>query len=94
LLCVKGSRNPAIREAPMRDIFVLLQAWSARLDGRSRRMLIFVSSAGLMLFAGTTVTSAQKGDYAEAAAGVVMLAAMAAVGATAWSARRGSKPRA
>ena len=72
----------------MRMIIFLLHELSARLDRRTRRLLLFVSALMLVLFARTTVAALQTGDYADAAAGGVMLVVATLLAAVAWSAPR------
>ncbi len=72
----------------MRIIFDLLSNHAARLDRRTGRLLMFCSALGLTLFAGTTAGALRSGDYADAAAGAVLLIATAAIAAMAWTGLR------
>ena len=72
----------------MRIIYALLQTLALRLDGRSRRVLLFASAGALAFFARATVAAAQAGAYADTAASVLMLAGAAVAAAIAWSAPR------
>ncbi len=72
----------------MRFIHSLLQACAARLDGRTRRVLLFAATAALAFFARAIVAAAQAGAYADVAAGAVMLVGAAVAAAVAWSAPR------
>ncbi|HET9019591.1 MAG TPA: hypothetical protein VFN46_08395 [Acetobacteraceae bacterium] len=72
----------------MRLILLLLQSFSARLDRRSRRLLLFAATLTLTLFARTTVAALHSGAYADAAAGLVMLGLAAVAAAVACSAPR------
>ncbi len=70
----------------MQIVTLLLRELSARLDRRARRVLLFSSALALTFFARSTVAALQGGNYADAAAGLVMLggaAVMAAVASTA-----------
>ncbi len=69
----------------MRIIYDMLRDQAGRLDRRTRRLLVFLSAAGLTLFAGTTLGAIRAGAYADAAAGLVLLGAAAAVAAIAWT---------
>lgn len=77
----------------MRVLLALLQESVARLERRSQRLLLLSCTAVMVVFAGTTVTAAQAGEYAEMAAGAVMLGAMTTVCATIWAVRRGNGSR-
>ena len=72
----------------MRIIHALLQTLALRLDGRSRRVLLFASTGALAFFARATVSAAQAGAYADTAASGLMLAGAAVAAAVAWSAPR------
>jgi hypothetical protein len=72
----------------MRIVFGLLQEYATRLDRRTRRALVFICAAAMTLYARTTVVAVQDGQYADMAAGIVLLAVVAAVSAMAWSAPR------
>jgi len=69
----------------MRIIHALLQTLALRLDGRSRRVLLFASTGALAFFARATVSA---GAYADTAASGLMLAGAAVAAAVAWSAPR------
>jgi len=73
----------------MRTVFALLQDYATRIAPPTRRMLIFICAVAMTLYARTTVAAVQAGAYANVAAGLVLLAGLAAVSAMAWSARRG-----
>jgi len=51
-------------------------------------MLVFACAVGMTLFAQTTVVAVRQGEYPDAAAGVLLLAAFAIASAMAWSAPR------
>lgn len=72
----------------MRPILFLLQNLASRLDRRARRTVLFAATLMLALFARTTVAALHSGAYADAAAGLVMLALAAAAAAVACSAPR------
>ena len=72
----------------MHPILFLLQSLAARLDRRGRRLLLFAATLTLTLFARTTVAALHDGAYADAAAGLVMLAIGTVAAAVAWSALR------
>jgi hypothetical protein len=77
----------------MRIFYQLLREYAARLDRRTRRILVFSCAAAMTLYARTTVAAVQDGQYADMAAGIVLLAVVAAVSAMAWSAPRRSASR-
>jgi hypothetical protein len=70
----------------MRLYLRLLRHVSNRLDRRTRRILAFCYAIGMMLFALTTVAAVREGEYPDAAAGLLLLAALAIASAMAWSA--------
>ena len=72
----------------MRTLFLLIDELSARLDLRTRRILLVASMAGLTLFARTTVAALQATDIPEAVAGFALLLLFAA-GSAAACTRRG-----
>jgi hypothetical protein len=77
----------------MRELFGLLQEFVARQDRRTQRYLLVSCTAAMALFAGTTVTAAQIGDYPNMMAGALLLAAVAVVSSLVWSARRAAARR-
>jgi hypothetical protein len=71
----------------MHVLFSLLAELSQRLDMRFRRVLLVMSTAGLVLFARTTGAALQDGTLADVVAGVIMLMVCAAAAAVACSNR-------
>jgi hypothetical protein len=69
-------------------LLALLVDFVARLDRRAQRVLLACCTSALVLFAGTTVAAAQRGDYSDMTAGAMLLAALAVLAAVVWSARR------
>jgi ABC-type glucose/galactose transport system permease subunit len=67
----------------MRPFLSLLAELSDRLDLRSRRILLVVSTAGIVLFARTTVAAFQDGALPGVVAGAVLLGAFAIAAAVA-----------
>jgi hypothetical protein len=75
-------------------VYGLLRDYASRLDRRGRRILVFLCALAMTLYARTTVAAVHDGQYADMAAGVVLLVVVAAVSAMAWSApRRAARPR-
>ena len=72
----------------MRNLFGLLQEHAARLDRRTRRILVFSCALAMTLYARSTAAAAHSGAYAEMTAGLVLLGVVAAISAMAWSAPR------
>ena len=72
----------------MRFVLSQLQECAARLDGRTRRVLLFAATVALVFFARATVAAAQAGAHADAAASAVLLVSAAVLAAIAWSAPR------
>lgn len=73
----------------MRDFLAFIRGLIAGLDRRSRRWLVFGCAACLTFFAGTTAQAARAGDMPDATAGALLLAGIAALAATASTARAG-----
>jgi ABC-type glucose/galactose transport system permease subunit len=67
----------------MHPIFSLLTEFSNRLDPRMRRVLLVSASAGLVLFARTTVTALRDGSIPDVVAGAILMALFAVAAAVA-----------
>jgi hypothetical protein len=67
----------------MRPFVSLLAELSARLDPRTRRIVLIVASAGLVLFARTTVAALQDGSLPDLVAGAILLGLFATAAAVA-----------
>jgi hypothetical protein len=67
----------------MRLFFSLLTELSARLDPRTRRVLLVASTTGLVLFARTTVAALRDGALPDVVAGAILLVACAVAAAVA-----------
>lgn len=62
----------------MRPLLLLMDELSGRLDPRFRRVLLAASTAGLTLFARSTVVAMQANDVLDSLAGLVLLLLFAA----------------
>lgn len=74
----------------MLAILEFAQDFIARLDRRAQRILLLVCCMAMTLFAGTTVSAAERGDVPDATAGGMLLALCVIGSAVVWSARRSS----
>jgi hypothetical protein len=77
----------------MRIVYGLLREYAAKLDRRTRRILVFICAVAMTLYARTTVAAVQDGHYMDIVAGIVLLAVIAAVSAMAWSSPRRASRR-
>ena len=77
----------------MLAVLELMRDFVARMDRRAQRLLLMCCTSALALFAGTTVSAAQRGNYPDITAGAMLLAGCAVAAAVVWSARRDTARR-